>query len=224
MAWADAYASAVEYRAALRINTPDDTNILGDLKAMARLMEREVGRVFNQSALETRTFYTPTSDRASLLSSRTYGTPFAQSRVLEVDDISTKTGLVVKVDSDNDGSFTDEDAWVINTDFQLLGEEEELDPDKKPEAMPWVFIFLPDYSSQSFTSGVQVQVTAKFGFVAVPEAVKRTNIQLTAIYRMEGARATSRISESIDSVISASPTAQRLLGDLIRAYRRRWHF
>jgi hypothetical protein len=95
----------------------------------------------------------------------------SSSRDLNVDDISTVTGLIVKVDTSDDGTF--DTTLTINTDFVLL-------PTNAAAEYPvraWETIRLLDGTLSSWSalsSGrPSVQVTAKFGWPAVPEQVER---------------------------------------------------
>lgn len=106
----------------------------------------------------------------------------AQAKVVVVDDISTLTGLVVKVDTSDDGTF--DTTLTISTDFQV----EPVNAAAEYPVLPWTQIRLLDGTMSSFTrlaSGrPSVQVTAKFGWSAVPEAVERaTVIQARNIFK-----------------------------------------
>jgi hypothetical protein len=69
-----------------------------------------------------------------------------------------------------------------------------------------------------------VQVTARFGWPAVPQAIVQATCQLVGILRLESPRATSQISEGLDSVLGASFEAQKIVENLQRVYARRWVF
>ena len=89
--------------------------------------------------------------------------------VVTVDDISTLTGLLVAVDTTDDGTF--DTSLTINTDFQV-------EPvNAAADVQPWTRIRLLDGALTSFSrlsSGrPAVEVTAKFGWSAVPAAVAR---------------------------------------------------
>jgi hypothetical protein len=86
------------------------------------------------------------------------------------EGISTTTGLIVKTDDDDDGTF--ETTLTISTNFILLPANA---ADQSP-VEPYTEIRLVDYATVGFpghTSGRPgVQVTAKFGWPAVPTAVE----------------------------------------------------
>ena len=98
----------------------------------------------------------------------------SEARRVFVDDISTTTGLIVKVDQDDDGTF--ETTLTINTDFIV----EPVNAAAQFPVEPYTSIRLLDGALSSFmalSSGrPHVQVTAKFGWSAVPQAIKRATI------------------------------------------------
>ncbi len=195
----DAYATAAEYRAAIgKTDTGSDAQILLDLTAISRYLEGKLERFFNKDAADvTRVYIVPAS-----------GTE------LRIDDLST-TPTSIKIDEDGDGSFDDETA-LTSSDYELLP----LNADKGPEPRPFTRIGLTSWGDYgSWTKGQRVQVTGKFGWPAVPQAIKTACIQLTGILRLETPRATSRVAELAD-VIEASPEAQRLIFQLQDNYRR----
>lgn len=204
MTISDAYATAATYRA---INgdtdATQDAEILDDLKAVSRWIDRRLGRFFTQDAAVVTRRYDPP----------VYG------RVLIVDDIASSAGLEIKVDTDQDGSFADETAFA-STDYQLWP----LNADRGPETAPWTSLYLPAWSTKSpWTPGLWVQVTAIFGYPAVPKAIERATCHLTAILRIETPRATARVAESMDEAFATSPGAQSIIGALVDDYGH-WGF
>lgn len=221
----DAYADAASYRAAMsKTDSADDGDILLDLEAVSRYIDRQMGRMpsglprhFTRDAAVTTRVFEPTvygrvDPEAENPWLYTKGT-----RDLWVDDIAVSAGLVLKVDEDRDGSFADETALAA-TDYQLWP----LNADKGAEKQPWTRIRLPEWSTRSgWQRGAQVEVTAVFGFPAIPSAISRATIQLTAILRLESPRATGRIPEGIDDEVEMSDPAKRIVAGLIRSYARR---
>lgn len=100
-----------------------------------------------------------------------------------VDDISSTTDLVVKTDDDNDGVF--ETTWTIGTDFQL----EPLNAAASGTAYAWWDLVA--IGSQRFpTHGprARLQVTARFGWSAVPEQVTdATILKSVALFKRKDA-------------------------------------
>jgi len=210
MAIDSAYASASTYRGLLgKTDTSSDAAILLDLTATSRYLDWKLGRKngFSQdTSAVARTYYPRTSGAA-------------YARELFVDDIASKTGLVLKVDEDNDGLFTDETAWTIETDFVLWPEN----ADKGSTPQPWSAIYVPGWSTKSgFPLGRRVQLTYIGGWpTAVPTAIERATAQLTAILRIETPRATGRVPEGIDQAIEESPLGRQIVAELMAAYAHR---
>jgi hypothetical protein len=92
------------------------------------------------------------------------------------EGISTTTGLIVKIDEDGDGTF--ETTLTITTDFLL----EPLNAADMVPVWPYTEIRLVDnYSFPVLSNGRPgVQVTAKFGWPAVPDDVTTATLMLAA--------------------------------------------
>jgi hypothetical protein len=131
-----------------------DTKLELAISAASRQIDAYCQRFFYQdSAVVDRTYYP--DDYVSL----------------EVDDISTLTDLVVKVDNDNDGTF--ETTLTITTNFIVTPTNA---ADEYP-VRPYTGLRLVDSGVSNFpiyASGrPSVQVTAKFGWPAIPEDVQK---------------------------------------------------
>lgn len=105
-------------------------------------------------------------------------------RLLHVDDISTTSNLVVKVDEDDDGTF--ETTLTINEDFIVMP----VNAASEYPVRAYETIMLLDGTLTSWfglSSGrPSVQVTAQFGWPAVPEAVKRaTLLQAKSLFKAD---------------------------------------
>lgn len=89
-----------------------------------------------------------------------------------VDDISTSTGLVVRIDDGDDGTFAS--TLTIDTHFVL----EPLNAAVETPAWPYTRIVIVDGAGGYFPTGRRpgVQVTAKFGWPAIPDDVKKACI------------------------------------------------
>lgn len=195
----DAYATAAEYRAAIKkTDSTVDAAILVDLKAVSRYIEAQTRRFFTQDAAAVARIYYPRQ----------------AGRRLRVDDIGSVTNLSIKRDTDRDGSYSDETAFA-STDYELWP----LNADKGPEPQPWDEIVLPFASTQSpFSCDIPVQVTAIWGWPAVPPAIKRACIELTGILRLESPRASRTMNLSINEVVSTSRQAQDIVSALVQSY------
>ncbi len=193
----DAYATAAQYRSLIgKTDTGQDADVLTDLKAVSRYLEGKLGRFFNKDASDA---------------TRLYMVP-ATSDHIWIDDLSAAP-TTIKIDMDGDGSFADESALAAG-DYELLPRNAAAGP----EARPYTQIRLTEYGNYvQFVAGQRVQVVAKFGWPAVPDAIQRATIHLTAILRLETPRATRRISE-LDGTIEASADAMGIVRQLTDDY------
>lgn len=97
-----------------------------------------------------------------------------------VDDISTTTGLIVKVDSAYDGTYAT--TLTINSHFILLPRNAAT----RTPVWPWTQIQLTPEATAYFPVSVRpsVQVTAKFGWPAVPDDITQACIiQAIQLYK-----------------------------------------
>ena len=97
-------------------------------------------------------------------SARTYR---AQPYYLATSDISTATGLIVKTDTSADGSF---DTTWASSDIQL----EPLN--NLAQALPARYV----RAVGNYTFPVRVEVTARWGWAAVPDAIKQAALILSS--------------------------------------------
>jgi hypothetical protein len=201
MAVTDAYTDAATYRNRTgKTDTAQDAAILLGLTAISRAIDLRCERFFTQDASVVARVYTPSVYTDTLI----------------VDDIAATAGLLIKVDSDRDGLFSDETAWA-STDYELRPRN----ADKGSEPKPWTQIVIPPWSSKgSFMPGYPVEVTAKFGWPAIPQAIVEATIQIAGILRIESPRATTRIAESINKDIGESKEAKSIIEELVEAYAR----
>ena len=192
-----AYATAAQYRTVTgATDTAKDADILVDLKAVSRYLEGKLGRFFNKD----------TSDVI-----RVYIAP-ATVPALWIDDLSAAP-TSIKIDDNLDGTY---ETTLAATDYELWP----LNAAKEPEARPFTRIHLTPWGTRpAFCEGDRIQITGKFGWPAVPEAIQRATIHLAAILRIESPRATQRIPELSD-VIEASPEAQHIVRQITDQYPR----
>lgn len=211
MAIGDSYASTEEYRARQRrSDNAADIEIADDLLAVSRYIDRITG-------------YTATGFNADVADDTRYYTVPARNRdqdVLWVDPLSAAPTSVT-VDSDNDGEFTDETALALTQpsgDLLYLP----MNRGSGPEARPITGFRMTRWNTGDFDlwpTGHLVQVIGKFGWPAVPAAVKAATIELTGIWRIESPRATEQVTE-LDTVTRTSNEAQRIVRGLIATFRR----
>lgn len=195
MALSDAYATAVEYRTLTDMSdTTKDADILKDITAVSRYVEFKLDRFFNKESED--------SIRTYLVAENT--------DALWIDDLSA-TPTLIKVDTDEDGVYEE---TII--DYELLPFNATLEPEPKP----YMQIRLVPWGDKTvFYKGERVQVTGKYGWPSVPEAVKRAVMHMTAILRLESPRATRRIPELGDT-IEASSEGQAIVRQLLDKYKK----
>jgi hypothetical protein len=144
------YATSAELKSFLRIDaadTSEDAEIAFALTAASRAIDRFANRQFGVVAsAEARTF---TGRYDSNL----------KGWVVDVDDFMTATGLVIKTDEDIDLTF---ETTLTETPLKLP-----LNADKN--GMPWKQLLFREESLPSHIGGVEV--TAKWGWTAIPDAI-----------------------------------------------------
>ena len=170
MTLTNAYTTIAALKQELNIGQADtsyDVKLETALNAASRQIDRHCGRRFWQDpSVVQREYY---ADNPYLCST---------------DDISTTNGLVVRVDTGDDGTYAT--TLTINTHFVLLPRNADHD------SLPWNEIRIVDADLTSFplwTSGrPSVRVTAKFGFATVPDDVnKACLIQATQLFKASDA-------------------------------------
>lgn len=159
MAITNGYATLAQVRNELGsyavTDTVDDALIELSVEAASRQIDGYCDRKFWQdAALTTREFY-------------------ADSPICcDTDDISTTTGLIVKTDEDGDGTF--ETTLTISTDFILLPPNAADDTPVRPYTE--IRLVGNYYFPRPSNGRPGVQVTAKFGWPAVPDNVEKACI------------------------------------------------
>jgi hypothetical protein len=156
MALTNAYCTLVELKAWIGISdSVDDANLELTINAASRWIEQKCGRRFwIDPAVVARTFV---ADDLYLLN---------------IDELATTTGLIVKVDRNYDGTF--ETTLTAGTDFIVLPDDAST---AFPEAQPftqlqmigsstWPYRWWPNHRE------ALVQITGKWGWPAVPDDVK----------------------------------------------------
>jgi hypothetical protein len=168
MAITNGYTSLAAVKDELgRSDVSNDARIEAAINSASRQIDDYTGRRFWQdSTVVAREFYA--DDYSELMS-----TPEA------VIDISTATGLIVKLDTGDAGTFAT--TLTINNHFVLTP------PNAADEGEPYTGIRLVDglYSFPMSSSGRPgVQITAKFGWAAVPDPVAQAClIQSVLLYK-----------------------------------------
>jgi len=157
------YADKTELKAYIGLSgSGQDDNIDNALDGASRQIDKITGRRFYQDSSAQVKTYTPNN-----------------VFILDVDDISTTTGLIVKLDDNDDGTF--ETTLTINTDFIV----EPVNPDiikitgGTTYLAPYTQLrILNTRSSERFDPSIvnNVQVTAKFGYSFIPEPIKQATL------------------------------------------------
>ena len=165
MAITNGYCTQNELKGFVGIPTSDsgDDDLLDDaVNAASRQIDAFCGRIFYaQGAATARKFFTNDPYR------------------LRVDDISSETGLVVKLDDDDDGTY---EVTVASSEFQLL----------PINGVVGGILISPFYIIELFCGGSQewpmdfssnrprAEVTAKWGFPSVPEQIRQATLMLAS--------------------------------------------
>ena len=207
MAVTDAYATAAEYRARVdKAGTGDDAAVLpSQLAAMSRYIDWKTQRHFTQDAAVTTRLYDGNG----------------KSDLRLEDDIASVSGLVVKVDTDGDYDFSEpEETLTLNTHFWLDAPRAAFGS----EPQPWGRLQVVPSNGVLSAWPCQrraVQITAIFGWPAVPAAIKEATIALTRQLRDIQTSGMTLTLENLDAQIQVSPQASNIIRDLIKVYRRK---
>jgi hypothetical protein len=225
MSVADSYSDAVSYRARVgKSDSASDGAILDDLIAISRYLDRELDRFFTQDAAAVTRVVYPRGYHGGDPEAENPWRGVRGARLLDLDaDLAVRPTSVI-IDLNRTGSFSGyaalaqpDASGVSGGDYQLWP----LNVDKGPEPKPWTQLYIPTWSGQfGFPPGCPVQVTAIWGWPAVPRAIARATEQLTAILRLESPRATQRIPEGIAAAVGESLEGQRIVAQLAQAYKR----
>lgn len=222
MAVTDAYVTTAQYRASInRSDAGADADILADLTAVSRYLDKRLGRHFTVDVANVARVFTPIgSDRLRAPAGAGMPLGWAETenpwraigaqRVLHIDDLSAAPASI-KLDEDQDGAF---EVTLATTDYELLPRNAPLGS----EARPYTAIELTPWGTRwSWLPGVRVQVTGRWGWPAVPPAIQRATIQITAILRLESPRATRQVT-ALGDTIATSTAANEIVQELVRHY------
>lgn len=205
MAVTDAYATAAQYRSAIgKDDTSEDTDVLTDLTAITRYLETRLQRFFTKDAAAVDRNYYMTRIVRKELRGELFYLP---------DDLVSVTTFT----SDENDDGTAETAWTSGTDFLLWPRNAAVGS----EPAPYQALFVPYASTTTlrWVPGRLATLNGVFGWPAVPSAIQRGTIHLTAILRLETPRAERQVS-AIGEILGASSQAQGIIYDLIQNYAR----
>jgi hypothetical protein len=152
MALGDSYATTAELKTRMQVTgSTDDTQLAEALSTASREIEKYCARQFNDAATATaRVFYPDNCE------------------VAFVDDFHTTSGLLVKTDQGDDGTY--ETSWA-STDYQLEPLNQIVDGETG-----WPYFRIRSTGTRTFPlTGYRapLQVTARWGWAAVPAGVKQ---------------------------------------------------
>lgn len=157
MTWAPDYCTAVEFKGEARIDdTVDDTQIGYAITAASRAVDRATGRQFGVTSSGENRVYTARWDRQR------------RRHVVDVDDFQTTTGLAIAFDLDDDQTF---ESSLVAGDWRLWP------LNASSIGVPWTRLIVNrDATYQPNRCEGAVQVTATWGWTAVPTTIKQATI------------------------------------------------
>jgi hypothetical protein len=197
MAWDSPYATAEEYRARVeKAATGEDTEIDAQLEGVSRFIEREAGRVFNQSDPDTVRYFDGNGGVH-----------------VYVDDVVTLTALEVDIDASGSWETAVASASLLLKPYHAseIGQ-----PYTCIELAPWQTTI-----SRFPARPKAIKVTGVWGWPAVPGGIKEGVIGITRQLRDLHKAGFTATLESVDMLVRQSPQASFLLRDILREYRRR---
>lgn len=195
------YATAAELRSFVTrsSSTVDDTELGYAVTAASRVVDEWCGRQFGQVTVAEAHIYSASWDRTRC------------GWVIEVDDIYSATGLEIMVDDDDDQVYDQE-----ITSYRLWP--------FTPAGAPWTRILVKSGSAvtPSRREGA-VEVTALYGWTAVPTAVKQaTLIEANRIFQRRvspfGIAGSPETGSELRLLRGVDVDAQKIL----MPYRRLW--
>lgn len=152
MALGDSYATLAELKTRLGISdTGDDTQLTEALSVASRAIEQHCGRQFNKTTTASaRTFYPK------------------HCYLAHVHDFHTTTDLVVATDSGADGTY---ETTISSSNYELQPLNGIVDGES---GWPYWRIKTVNATLPTGTGRASVQVTAQWGWTAVPAGVKES--------------------------------------------------
>ena len=201
MAITNGYATLVQFQAYANMSTvtaDETTTIEKAIEAASRTIDR----------IANRRFWMDTNATARLYRTTDFYT-------LPVDDIGSTNGLIVALDADGNGNYTD--TLTLNTDYVL-------DPVTAPQkGRPFTQITMvgADTFPLPISRCPQVQVTARFGWYlgTPPDDIVEACLILSADYVKRASSVGGVLGLSELGAIRMSPLG-RDIGAIVRAYRK----
>lgn len=202
MAWAPDYATATELKSYLRIgDSLDDAVIAWAITSASRAIDQATNRQFGLVASPEARYYNPYFDRNRNL------------WVIEVDDLMTNVGLVVDVDTNDDGTYSDE-----VTDSVLRPRN------AAAQGRPWTEMTVAPSSAvtPSECEG-NVRVTARWGWSSIPvPVVQATLLQAGRLVARRdapfGVAGSPELGNELRLLAKVDPDVEVI----VRSFRRVW--
>lgn len=203
MPWQPDYATTAELKSYLRItDAVDDAELALAVTAASRAIDHATNRQFGQVSPVQARIYTARFDRHTW-----------DRWVIDTDDISSATGLLINLD-DNDDQVFDKPI----TDFRLAPVNED------EKARPWTQIVVNRDSTNIPTSiRDSVQVTALWGWAAVPTTIKQaTLLQASRFFHRRNSPWGIAGSPDTGSELRLLDRVDVDVMVMVRSYRRVW--
>jgi hypothetical protein len=199
MALGDNYVTLAQLKDYMANELPstDDDELNDAIASASREVERFCKRQFNDSGAVTSRLYHPLDCESCF-----------------VDDFHTTTGLVVKIDEDDDGVF---ETTLTSADYELHPVNGTM------AGVPgWPYWDIQMVGDHTFTCKKRstVQVTAKWGWAAVPALVHQACLELaSSTFGLRSSRLGVAGSDQFGSIIRVSDN--RLAFSKLANYRKR---
>lgn len=226
----DAYATAAEYKARVgQSGSGSDTEIAAILAAVSRLLDQRTERFFTVDASDVVRLYdgskaVPRTANAEDLGlfSRSVASSSDGTR-LYIDDLSASP-TSVKVDLNADYDYSDDNETLTEGTHFWCGPA---NADKGPEPKPYRFLDIVPGNGRLARWPDQlrsVQVTGKFGWPAVPGAIREATIMVTReLFDLEKGGFTLTV-QNVDQAVNLAPKAFSIVRDIEERYGRRIPF
>lgn len=207
MPWAPSYVSATELKDYLRIGDAVDDDELGfAIVAASRAIDHAANRQFGVVAVAEARHYTARWDR------------FGRRYVVDIDDLMSTSGLAVAADDDDDGLY-DDATWTLDAEAGFF-----LVPRNAPDqGRPWTSIVWRSDADAPPTTLDAIQVTALYGWSAVPDAIKQaTLLQASRFFSRRNAPFGVAGSPDMGSELRLLAKVDPDVAVVLRPYERWW--
>lgn len=193
MAWAPDYVTVAELKAYLRIgDAVDDAELGFAITAASRAVDRAANRQFGLVAAPEARKYTARWDRRIC------------RWVVEIDDLMTVAGLTIATEA---GAITEYDVQPANAAV---------------DSFPWLrFVVRPESAAKPSAEQDAVTVTARYGWTAVPGAVKQaTLLQASRFFKRRdapfGVAGSPEVGSELRLLAKVDPDVAVALGPYVR--------